>query len=46
MRDFINKKSFYKNTNKNFPIVEKEKCKRKRLANKNKLFFKKSNRSL
>lgn len=36
-RDFINEKSIYKNTNKNFPIVKK-KCKRKRL-NIKKFFY-------
>lgn len=39
MRDCINKKSIYKNTNKNFPIVKKKKkCKRKRL-NIKKFFY-------
>lgn len=37
-RGFINKKSIYKNTNKNFPIVKKKKCKRKRL-NIKKFFY-------
>ena len=39
MRDCINKKSIYKNTNKNFLIVKKKKkCKRKRL-NIKKFFY-------
>ena len=39
-RGFINKKSIYKNTNKNFPIVKKKKKrKRKRLKIKNFLFI-------
>lgn len=37
-RGFINKKSIYKNTNKNFPIVKKKK-KRKRKRLKIRKFF-------